>query len=421
MTPGAPAGPEDRGEQPRREPVEMSEAEKLAVQREARHDVAARGSRGDPLGLQHYLARARSGESRRPAEPDRPPPGAPGAAPSPAGTDSGTVPAGQPGPGGAAHRRPRVVVGMDGSSGARAALEAALVEAARRGAALDVVTAVPLATVWSGGAPVLGARVDAIRAHAARQAREQLGQVRGDEAIAAVPGVAAVDVQVRAAEGYPARVLLAAAEGAELLVVGNRGRGTVRSALLGSVALHCVSHAPCPVLVVHPAGAPERPLRVAAGVDGSAGSRAALAVAIEEAARVDGEVEVVAAYELADYWTDLEVVGSPPVEQIRDTVRDGVDGVVEQVLAGRTAAAPVPVIRRRVVQGSAGDTLVDRACGAYRLVVGSRGHGMLRGLLLGSVALHCAMRAPAPVLVVRPEHAGTQAEPPRPEPAMAGR
>jgi hypothetical protein len=47
-------------------------------------------------------------------------------------------------------------------------------------------------------------------------------------------------------EGYPADVLLHAAKGADLLVLGRRGHGGVTSVLLGSVSLHCVLHAPLP-------------------------------------------------------------------------------------------------------------------------------------------------------------------------------
>jgi nucleotide-binding universal stress UspA family protein len=50
-------------------------------------------------------------------------------------------------------------------------------------------------------------------------------------------------------------VLVEASEGADLLVLGHRGRGALRSALLGSVGLHCVLHATCPVTVVRPAAA----------------------------------------------------------------------------------------------------------------------------------------------------------------------
>jgi nucleotide-binding universal stress UspA family protein len=52
-------------------------------------------------------------------------------------------------------------------------------------------------------------------------------------------------------EGHPAHVLLEEAEGAHLLVVGSRSRNELEGVVLGSVALRCVMHAPCPVMVVH--------------------------------------------------------------------------------------------------------------------------------------------------------------------------
>ena len=64
----------------------------------------------------------------------------------------------------------------------------------------------------------------------------------------------AVAVEASAVEGRAARVLVETAKGADLLVIGNRGLGEVGEVLLGSVGLHCVAHASCPVVVV-----PENP------------------------------------------------------------------------------------------------------------------------------------------------------------------
>jgi nucleotide-binding universal stress UspA family protein len=61
-----------------------------------------------------------------------------------------------------------------------------------------------------------------------------------------------VSIAVDAIVGHPGAVLCSAAEGAELLIVGHRGRGTVASTIIGSVGLHCVLHASCPVVVVRP-------------------------------------------------------------------------------------------------------------------------------------------------------------------------
>lgn len=314
--------------------------------------------------------------------------------------------------------RRRVVVGVDGSPGARIALATALVTAAQRRAALDVVSAVAIPLVWTGGMPIEVPDADAMRMDAEQRLRTLVDEVRGEQA--GVPGVADVDVRLIAAEGHPVPVLLEAAEGADLLVVGSRGRGPMRSALLGSVALHCISHAPCAVLVAHPApaGVPREP-RVVVGIDGSAGSQAALAAAVEEAARSGAEVEAVAAFVPADYWTDLTSVLIPTEEQIRQGVLQRAEEQVNEVLVGRTGVAAAPVIRTRVVEGPAGEVLVGRSRTAQMLVVGSHGRGAIRGLLLGSVALHCAISATAPVTVVRPQRADVETHAERPVRALA--
>jgi nucleotide-binding universal stress UspA family protein len=64
---------------------------------------------------------------------------------------------------------------------------------------------------------------------------------------------AGIALRVQTVPGAPAAVLVEQAQGADLLVVGHRGRGGVASALLGSVGMHCVLHAPCPVTIVRPA------------------------------------------------------------------------------------------------------------------------------------------------------------------------
>lgn len=60
-----------------------------------------------------------------------------------------------------------------------------------------------------------------------------------------------------------------------------------------------------------------------------------------------------------------------------------------------------PTVQCLALRGQAGPVLVEQAAGAGLLVVASRGHGQFRGLVFGSVALHCVVHAPCPVLVVR--------------------
>ena len=59
-----------------------------------------------------------------------------------------------------------------------------------------------------------------------------------------------VAMTILVVERHPARALLDAAAGAELFVVGSRGRGSLAGAVLGSVSLHCAAHSPCPLVIV---------------------------------------------------------------------------------------------------------------------------------------------------------------------------
>lgn len=138
-----------------------------------------------------------------------------------------------------------IVVGVDGSAGARDALRFALEEARLRRAAVRVVAAwhVPLAAY--GGTfvppdPALVAQLEPEARRAAERALEDAGDL-----------ASGVDVEVVVREGAPARILLEEADHADLLVVGSRGLGGFRGLLLGSVSQQCAHHAPSPVVIVH--------------------------------------------------------------------------------------------------------------------------------------------------------------------------
>lgn len=68
MTEPAPQTPEERPHRATADPLQMSVAEKLACEWEARHDVAARGRLTAPAPVQHYLAHERSEHNRRPSD-----------------------------------------------------------------------------------------------------------------------------------------------------------------------------------------------------------------------------------------------------------------------------------------------------------------------------------------------------------------
>jgi nucleotide-binding universal stress UspA family protein len=141
--------------------------------------------------------------------------------------------------------RAAIVVGVDGTESARAALSFAMREANRRGGALGVVTAWTERPARAAEDIVVGREHD--RAHA---------QIVQDTAVADVlRGLGASPTLSRqVVEGDPATVLLRLAGTADYLVVGAGRHSQTESAALGSVAIHCVEAARCPVLVVHARG-----------------------------------------------------------------------------------------------------------------------------------------------------------------------
>ena len=142
-------------------------------------------------------------------------------------------------------RGPRVVVGIDGSPGARAALLFALHDAVRRGLPVEAVGAYRPPDYWMDFYGVNPTGPDQEHAAAVERVRTFVADVVPDGPQPPPP------VTVRAELGSAADALIKASHHAELLVVGSKGHGGFTSMLLGSVTMQCVLHAVCPVTVVH--------------------------------------------------------------------------------------------------------------------------------------------------------------------------
>ena len=140
--------------------------------------------------------------------------------------------------------------------------------------------------------------------------------------------------------------------------------------------------------------------RIVVGVEGSDGSRAALRWAIDEARVRSSTVVVVTAY-LPTYVPAAPDYGYVPLDapDLLDEVRKMQDEVVAEALA-RDGGPPVP-LEQQLLKGRAAETLITASQGASLLVVGNRGRGGFRGLLLGSVSQHTAHHAGCPVVIVR--------------------
>jgi nucleotide-binding universal stress UspA family protein len=137
----------------------------------------------------------------------------------------------------------RIVVGVDGSPGARQALRWALGEAALRHAALEIVHAwsYPDQGPKASASPGLAISVEALEDDALQVVEESLSGLVVKEGL---------DLRRHVAPSPVSLALVEAAEGADLLVVGARGKGGFAGLQLGSVAQQCAQHTPCPLVIV---------------------------------------------------------------------------------------------------------------------------------------------------------------------------
>lgn len=281
-----------------------------------------------------------------------------------------------------------VVVGVDGSDGARRALRWAARQAARTGAALRVVSA------WQAPATTSYATLSApyLDPEPFRSGAQQVVR-RAEAEVAALMGAAAPPVAGTTAEGPAAAVLLGEAGAASLLVVGSRGRGGFASALLGSVSSTCSHHTSVPLAVIGEEAPDPGAGDLVVGFDGSPGARAALRWAAADARRSGAKVRVVHGWSTS--------IGEPyGVMPDGSLVGDPTPDIEQEVAATVADMEEVPPIEVVVVPLPGAKALVRSAVGAAALVVGSRGHGGFAGLLLGSVSRSCLHHAPCPLVLV---------------------
>ncbi|TQJ50718.1 universal stress protein [Phycicoccus sp. SLBN-51] len=279
-----------------------------------------------------------------------------------------------------------VVVGVDGSAGSDAALDWAVDEASRRRLPLHLVHATNIDYLVAAAM---------LNPADAPPVVDDLVQAARDKVLAGAPDLR---VTAEASTGAAAHDLVQRSEGAECVVVGAEGKTAVRGAL-GSVSLQVAMHATCPVVVVRGAepGTPNGPVVV--GVDGSAISFEALGHAYEQASLRGVPLRVVYAWWIE--FVDGVVVttpGSPQWAAVEERQRL----LLAESMAGWAERYPDVVAEVEVVHDRPADAIAGASEGACLAVVGARGRGGFRGLLLGSVSHAVLHRAHCPVAVVRP-------------------
>ncbi|GAA4561597.1 universal stress protein [Micromonospora coerulea] len=281
-----------------------------------------------------------------------------------------------------------ILVGYDGSTDATVALNWALDEAGRSGQPVRLAYVFEWLTVagWVGPGMAPGIWPD----EQARRQVEELARTAAADAAAERPGLT---VHGEVFDGPPALVLQERSAQAGMLVLGSRGRGGFAGLLAGSTAVSVTSHAHCPVVVVRD-GQEATSGPVVVGVDGSESALLALGFAIERARQRDVPLRVLRVWEPpGERWVPP---GFDP-EEATATER----AAAEDELARWRESFPDVEIDLRVVPGNPAALLVEASREAQLVVVGSRGRGGLRGMLLGSVSQQLLHHARCPVAVVR--------------------
>ncbi len=272
-----------------------------------------------------------------------------------------------------------VVVGIDGSPGSERALDWAVDLAVRERRQLTLAHGLDAAGVaWTdpfGGSH--RAVIDAMAEDGRRllaAARAQVAELAPDLAVHESSWLA-----------DPRVTLLELSEAAHVVVVGSRGRGPVKSLLLGSVGVAVVRHAGCPVVVVrrgHPGLVRHG---VVVGSDGREDSRAVVEFAYQQAALRQLPLTI-----LHCSWGNLP-----------GTTDDDVRLPVVEPLGGLAEKFPEVRARVEVVDGLPDEELVAASARMDLVVVGAHHGGRLSALVNGSVAQSVVEHAECPVAVVR--------------------
>lgn len=274
-----------------------------------------------------------------------------------------------------------LVVGIDGSENSTAALRWSIHEASTRGDVLKLVYCFqpPMAAV---GYVVVAPQTDELREYA-----ENVLSAVAETARQMAPEL---DIRTELVLGPPSAALLEASQEASLLVVGTRGLGALGAMFLGSVSTRLAAHAQCPTVVV-PADspAPDRSGPIVVGVDDSDHAIAALRFAARAADSSGAEIIAVHGHRYAE---DLY---QPAATEAAE--RAQAESLVAEAIAHAGVKQHVTI---RIVTDSPGDALLGAANNASLIVVGSRGRGGFRGMLLGSVSQSVLHGARCPVAVV---------------------
>lgn len=279
----------------------------------------------------------------------------------------------------------KIIVGYDRSSDAKRAAAWALDEAARTGALIEFFYAYEWPT-WAPAASTIPSPAVWPDGEIDRAIRGRLNEAVTSAELSH-PGVRTTISIVNASTALTLRDRSAEAS---MIVLGSRGQGAIAS--LGSVSVAVSAHAHCPVIVVR--GDPASDAPVVVGVDDSDCAQLALTFAFEQAAGRGVPLRVIRAHAFAvGAWEDRPIVTEALLAGENRSLHDLVDTWQQKY--------PDVEVSATFLTEHPADALTSASAGAQLVVVGSRGRGAFRGMLLGSVSQHLLHRAPCTVAVIR--------------------
>ena len=291
----------------------------------------------------------------------------------------------------------KVLLATDGSEGAAVAARAATAISQKAGAELHLVHAWTYTPALAYPGLGFGHHLLAYEEKAGVLLEEQVEEIR-----AAGGRVAGAHLR----EGRPADEIAGLAEeiGADLVVMGSRGTGTMKRLITGSASEGVVHLAPCPVLVVRGGEGAWPPRRLVIG-DDSSSEAAAAKLAAKLGKLLGARALLVRAYPPHMFLTRAAVFHPPRAGELLERSEVALKKwaqELELVLGRRpevsvVAGEPASIIQE-VAEEDGEPTLV---------VVGSRGFGAVKRFALGSVSTDVLRAVDRPVLVVPPPRRGS--------------
>ena len=271
-----------------------------------------------------------------------------------------------------------VVVGVDGSASASCALAWAAEQAVAEHRALTLAHAVsPLDAAWLDDAGTESLEL-------LRVAREVVAERTPD---------LEVDEVLRIVD--PRDLLIGLSGNAAMVVLGSRGRGPVRSLLLGSVGVALSRHAGCPVVIHRPSDPGKVRRGILVGVDGTGASRAALEFAFAQASIRHLPLTV-----MHSFWDAEAVIAGPHRVHARSSEFEEQRLLIAESVSGMGEKFPDVRMEIQLARGYPGDCLVREGERMNMVVVGAHHRDPVSEIVFGSAATFVVEHAACPAAVV---------------------